>query len=192
MITARAGARVLGRLRRTAILAAVVAGVAAALATLRALTLALNLTPSMPIGLYRLSAVDRAPHAGDIVEMCPGPALAAFAAGRGYLPPGPCPHRTAPLLKLVAATDGDVVDVSDARILVNGRPLPHSETRARDSAGRPLPHAPHGIRRLHAGEVWLWTPCARGWDSRYYGALPAANLRAYARPFIVDPFRRPC
>jgi len=183
---------VAGRLRRAAILIGIACAAAAGVGVVRWLGLSLNLTASMPVGLYRLQAVERAPARGDLIEVCLPLKLARFANGRGYLPPGPCAQHTAPLLKLVAAVPGDVVDAGPAGVRVNGRLLPGSAAKSVDSAGRPIPRLRPGRYRLRDGSVWLWTPCPRGWDSRYYGALPASGLRAFARPFLTDPFHPAC
>jgi len=180
------------RIRRAAILAGIACAALAAILVVRSLALSLNVTSSMPVGFYRLQPVERAPARGDLVEICLPSALALFANGRGYMPPGTCPANTAPLLKLVAAIPGDAVDVSAAGVRVNGRDLPGSAAKPVDSDGRPIPHVPHGHYRVPASTIWLWTPCPRGWDSRYYGPLPTTGLRSFARPFLTDPFHPAC
>ncbi len=187
-----AGAVAAGRFRRAAILAVIACAALAAVLVVRFLALSLNLTSSMPVGFYRLQRVERVPVRGDLVEICLPPALARFANARNYMPPGTCPEHTAPLLKLVAAIGGDSIDVSTAGVRVNGRSLPGSAAKPRDPAGRPLPRVPPGRYLVPLGYVWLWTPCPRGWDSRYYGALPATGLRAFAHPFLTDPFHPQC
>jgi conjugative transfer signal peptidase TraF len=149
------------------------------------LGLGVNLTDSMPVGLYHISAADRAPVKGDIVKLCPPAAIAAEANERGYMPKGPCPGDTVPLLKIVAATAGDVVDVSRDRIVVNGYVLPGSAQQSRDSAGRSLRGYPAGRYRLRAGVIWLWTPNPRSWDSRYYGPVPAADVSGFAQLLLA-------
>ena len=92
-----------------------------------------------------------------------------------------------PLLKQIAAVPGDTVRVTEAGISVNGRPLPHTAPLASDSQGRPLPHVPPGIYQVEPGTVWLLsTYNARSFDSRYFGPVPVAALRARLRPIAVE------
>ena len=167
-------------------LAAAAAAIAfAAVGVLPSLHLTFNRTPSVPVGFYRTFPVDRAPRRGDLVEICLPDALAAFASQRNYVPPGPCSAKTAPLLKYVAAVDGDRVDLDAAGVHVNGRILPGSRVLSRDEAGRGITHIRFTRYALHGDEVWLATTAPNGWDSRYYGALPVRNIRAYAQAFVT-------
>ncbi|MBD5657547.1 MAG: S26 family signal peptidase [Candidatus Eremiobacteraeota bacterium] len=142
--------------------------------------LAINVTDSMPVGLYHTVGVDRAPVKGDIVWLCATPAVAAVGRDRDYMVHGSCSHSTAPMLKIVAATAGDVVEVTPSAVLVDGHALPGSATQVRDTHGRPLDHVAPGSYRMRTGELWLWTPNPHSWDSRYYGPLPVANVSGYA------------
>src|SRR5690349_13976632 len=64
----------------------------------------LNLTPSEPLGLWRIEGLYRDVAVGDLVFVCP-PATATFegARRRGYLRWGSCTGGFAPLIKTVAA-----------------------------------------------------------------------------------------
>jgi conjugative transfer signal peptidase TraF len=178
-----------GRIRRALALTATAVIAAAAVALVACLHLTLNRTGSMPVGFYRRLPVDHAPARGDIVMICAPEALARFAARQGYLPPGDCPAHTAALLKHVAAVAGDVVEVRPDAVIVNGTRLAHSATRALDGSGRRLAHVAPGRYVIAPGRIWLWTISPIGWDSRYYGALPSAGVRAFAVPFAVLPSR---
>ena len=86
----------------------------------------------------------------------------------------------------IGAVSGDVVDLEPGWVAINGVKFPNSQTAARDSAGRPLAHAPWGTRRVDAGEVWLFGfNDARSWDARYFGAVPAAGVRGVLRPVVT-------
>jgi type IV secretory pathway protease TraF len=75
------------------------------------------------------------------------------------------------------------VEVARDWVAVNGVKFPHSQTAARDSAGRPLAHVPSGARRVGVGEVWLFGfNDTRSWDARYFGAVPAKNITGVLRP----------
>ena len=72
----------------------------------------LNLTPSEPLGLWRIVALQRPIEVGDLVFICP-PVTAPFeeARRRGYVRRGLCPGGFAPLIKTVAALPGQHVEI---------------------------------------------------------------------------------
>ena len=118
--------------------------------------------------------------------MCLPPEVARFGRGRGYLGTGDCPGGVQPAIKQVIALPGDIVEVTPAEVRVNGRPLPRSATAAVDSAGRPLPHVPWGRRLVAPEQVWLLGPGdPRSWDSRYFGPLRLADIRATLAPVVT-------
>ena len=71
-------------------------------------------------------------------------------------------------------------------IAVNGRALPHTTQFAHDSAARPLQAVPAGTYRVAPGEVWLVSGHdPRSFDSRYFGPVPVATIRATVKPLMV-------
>jgi len=148
--------------------------------------LRVNATPSMPRGLWQVRAgalVGR----GEIVAICPpNRADIRQAAGRGYIPPGRCPGGYEPLIKPVAALGGDVVTVTAAGLCVNGHPVANTRPLRTDEAGRTLHPFPAGTYRVPRGELWLLAGHdPRSFDSRYFGAVPRANIIGVARPLWV-------
>ncbi|MBD0416767.1 conjugative transfer signal peptidase TraF [Oryzicola mucosus] len=143
----------------------------------------LNLTPSEPLGLWRIETLQRRVAIGDLVFMCP-PATAAFreAQRRGYLRRGLCPGGVAPLLKTVAALPGQRVEITD-HVLVDGRPVPASLVQDRDGEGRALAPDPGGIVPPH--HLFLYSSFASSYDSRYFGSLSEAGLLGLARPVFT-------
>lgn len=145
--------------------------------------LRLNLTPSYPFGLWRIEALDRAVAVGDLIFICP-PDMPAFrmARERGYLRRGLCPGWFSPLIKTVAATEGQHVDIGSC-VAVDGRPLAHSELHAFDAEGRALtPFAGGIVRPAH---LFLHSDFAGSYDSRYFGPIPGSGLLGSARPVLV-------
>jgi type IV secretory pathway protease TraF len=70
--------------------------------------------------------------------------------------------------------------------MVNGERLKRSAITARDSVGRALRHVAWGSHRVQAGEVWLFGfNDRRSWDSRYFGAIPLANVRGQIKPVVL-------
>jgi conjugative transfer signal peptidase TraF len=149
--------------------------------------LRINMTASMPRGLWRVSPV-RSPIArGAVISLCP-PDSAVFrrAMHRGYITSGGCPGGYEPLLKPVAAISGDVVSVTAAGIAVNGILVANTAALAQDSAGRMLQPLPLGVYRVSPGDVWVLSGHdSRSFDSRYFGAVPAAKIAGVARPLWV-------
>lgn len=131
-----------------------------------------NASPSAPIGLWRITP-GAALEVGQQVAAAPPPAARALAAQRGYLP------ANVPLIKIVAARDGDLVCAREALILVNGAVV--SERRARDRRGRPLPWW-RGCQRLSGGALFLLSPSPDGFDGRYFGPVARAAVIGKATP----------
>lgn len=160
--------------------AVVCAGLVAGMAGVR-----VNTTPSLPEGLYLTSALDGVPRRGMIVEACLVPTVSAFAQARGYVGHGSCEDGSMPLLKPVVAVPGDVVEVAADGVQVNGVVVVPPAV-INDGAGRPLRPIPPGTYRVGRGEVWLLSDYNRySFDSRYFGAVPVAQLRGKAKPLLT-------
>lgn len=144
----------------------------------------LNLTGSIPPGLYR---IDDAPIVrGAIVLACLPPMTSRFARDRGYIPSGACDDGGAPVGKTVAALAGDMVDVSERGVAVNGRLLPNTVALARDSEGRQLPAMRTTGHLVPSSEVWLVsTYSPRSFDSRYYGGIQRSRIVASIHPVLA-------
>jgi conjugative transfer signal peptidase TraF len=143
----------------------------------------INLTPSYPLGLWRIEPLGRAAGVDDRVFICPPPGdVFALARERGYLGHGLCPGWFSPLIKTVVATAGQHV-VIDGNIAVDNIRLPHSSVRPIDGEGRALVPDTGGI--VPAGELFLFSEFAGSYDSRYFGPIPAAGVLGLARPLLV-------
>ncbi|MEF0865250.1 S26 family signal peptidase, partial [Rhizobium sp. BR 318] len=89
--------------------------------------LRINLTPSEPLGLWRIVALDRPVSPGDLIFICPPQTTAMREAReRGYLRAGTCPGGVAPLIKTVVAVAGQHVEI-DADVTIDGRRIAFSE-----------------------------------------------------------------
>ena len=143
--------------------------------------LRLNLSGSMPVGLY-VTATE-APIRGSIVLACLRSDAAQFAMERGYVPHGgSCPGGAMPVGKPVLAIPGDTIAVTTAGLVLNGMAVPNSKARSADRTGRPLPRLPTGQRVVAQGELWLvseYSPYS--FDSRYFGPVSAGDVRAHVR-----------
>lgn len=178
-------------MRRPHPIAALIVGVLGATGigtgTAYALGYRLNMTSSVPIGVYHIKTDGRFER-GQIVALCP-PDNAAIQLGRdrGYVLDGyACPGGYRPLFKPVAAMAGDVVTVAAEGISVNGRLLPNTKARAKDGEGRPLPVVARGSYPVLPGQVWvISTYNARSYDGRYFGAVPVKGVVGVAEPIAT-------
>ncbi len=137
--------------------------------------LRVNFSGSMPIGLYRVSTGP--PVKGAMVLACLPDTVAVFARTRGYVPSGRCPGAAAPIGKVVLATGGDSVRVTDTGLIVNGNLVRNSTPLPADGAGRPIPRVPDGAYIVSKDQIWLYSPYSkRSFDSRYFGPLPLASV----------------
>ncbi|MDD2464481.1 MAG: conjugative transfer signal peptidase TraF [Desulfobulbus sp.] len=141
------------------------------------LGLRVNLTSSLPVGLYRLASEPL--HRGQIVAFClDDPKFIQLARERGYLAPGSCPSGLRPLLKVINGLPGDKICSFDGRIMVNNRVLEHTKILGRDNQGRAMPpsHLSSGV--IPAGKALLLSQHHDGsFDSRYFGLVPIVSLR---------------
>lgn len=159
-------------------------GVAAAIAAVGWFAgLRINMTPSYPRGLWRIEALDRPADVGDRIFICP-PDTREFerAFARGYIRRGLCAGGLSPLIKTVAAIGGQRIDI-EAGVSINGRPLPDSDVRRRDAAGRSLSPFVGGV--VPAGTLFLHSDFAGSYDSRYFGPIPASGVLGLARPVLT-------
>jgi conjugative transfer signal peptidase TraF len=142
--------------------------------------LRLNLTSSVPIGLYRVTEDAKA---AEFVEFCPPEPFGSLSVLRGYREESEtCPDHGEPLLKPIVAREGDVVESSAAGISVNGQFLPNTAAQRRDSAGRPMEARPFGRFSVAAGTVWVVSSYnVRSFDSRYFGPVTLTNIKHHLR-----------
>ncbi|WP_244496057.1 conjugative transfer signal peptidase TraF [Ensifer sp. Root31] len=143
----------------------------------------INLTPSEPLGLWRVSKLARPAAAGDLVFICPPQTTTMHEArARGYLRSGLCLGGVAPLIKSVIAVAGQHVEV-EAHVSVDGRSIPSSSLVQLDGQGRKMARFPGGI--VPAGSVFLHSPFAGSYDSRYFGPIPEAGVLGLAREVLT-------
>ena len=142
----------------------------------------LNLTGSLPLGLYRVSAATDA----NLVEFCPPEPLSRLSVARQYRNPGNCPDGDNPLMKPIVARPGDVVVLSKSGLQVNGKLLRNTAPRSEDSKARPLLHYPFGTYPVSSGTIWVassYHPLS--FDSRYFGPIPTTIVRHRLKPLLT-------
>lgn len=142
-----------------------------------------NMTPSEPIGLWRMLPLDRDPAVDDMVFVCLArSALINEARSRGYLRRGLCPSGYAPLIKTVVAVAGQQVEVGGT-VWVDGSEIPHSALAPVDGMGRSL--IPARDERIQRDNVFLHSPFPGSWDSRYFGSVPTSSILGLAQEVLT-------
>ena len=143
----------------------------------------INLTPSEPLGLWRIVPLDRRAAVDDLVFICPlATAEMREARARGYLRSGSCPGGVAPLIKTVIAVAGQHVEIG-VSVSVDGQVISSSSLASRDGKGRPLAPFPSGI--VPPGYVFLHSSFPGSYDSRYFGPVPASGILGLAQEILT-------
>jgi conjugative transfer signal peptidase TraF len=145
----------------------------------------INTTRSIPVGLYWTSRVPVAKNT--YVMFCP-PNVSIFAVARkrGYIDDGVCPGGYGYMMKRVAATKGDIVNVTDTGIRVNGHLLPHSKPLAADPGGRPLQRWQNEHYTLDDSELLLMSDVSDlSFDGRYFGPINRSQIKSVIRPILT-------
>ncbi|MGO7906923.1 conjugative transfer signal peptidase TraF [Rhizobium leguminosarum] len=167
--------------QRRAIVVLSMAAVAAILLVVTAVTggYRINLTPSEPLGLWRIIPLHRPAAVDDLLFICPPETAAMRAArARGYFRSGSCPGGIAPLIKTVIAVAGQRVEIG-VSVSVDGRVVSSSSLALRDGKGRPMTPFPSGI--VPPGYVFLHSAFPGSYDSRYFGPVPASGILGLAQ-----------
>lgn len=142
-----------------------------------------NLTPSEALGIWRIKSLNRPLTTGDVVFVCPPLRLdMELAAQRGYLRPGLCKGRYAPLIKMVAAVEGQRVGIGRT-VKIDHVALAHSAIVDVDGKGRPLTPFAGGV--VQAGSVYLHSDFPGSYDSRYFGPLPISEVLGLAQEVLT-------
>lgn len=143
----------------------------------------INLTSSVPVGLYQVRPNHGVLKRGQIVWFCP-PDIPKFQKSRdaGIIPTGDCPGNYLHWFKPVAALSGDIVKVCRDGVFVNGKFLQNSKPMVEIIDGRKLMPF-YGIFRVKPGDVWLVSTFdSRSYDSRYLGPIRKEFLKWIATP----------
>jgi conjugative transfer signal peptidase TraF len=145
-------------------------------ATPTLLRLTWQLTPSEPQGLYRLRSLPQTLSPGMFVTLPVPATVANLIYTHHWLPPG------VPLLKAVAAIEGDTVCIQDDGVWINGT---WQAPVFRELGGVALPVL-RSCWTLGANEVFLLsTTIPNSMDGRYFGVLSHRDLSSIAVPLVT-------
>ena len=142
----------------------------------------MNVTPSLPYGIYRITARPIAPEG--LASFCLASEFSNLARERGYLAVGSCPSGLRPLLKEVAGLPGDVIGFQDGLITLNGHVLANTARAVSDSHGRPMPASPLRVGVIPQGQTLMLALRSDSFDSRYFGLVPMDDLQ-WVKPILT-------
>jgi conjugative transfer signal peptidase TraF len=132
-----------------------------------------NATASAPIGLYWIVPEAAVPRGELVAARLPEP-VRALAAWRDYLP------SHVPVMKRVAAREGDTVCAFGEIVFINGQRV--ARRYRADGKGRPLPWW-MGCRTLAPGELFLLMSAhPASFDGRYFGVTETHDVIGKAVP----------
>ena len=149
-----------------------------------------NFSPSMPIGVWKTDSTKKEdsilkgkvvltclPHHSDVYNL---------VLKHKLLPKGSCDDGTAPLLKPIAATKGDIVIINNHCILVNDQVIINSTALEPNKFKANLPLLREGKYIVNEDEVWLISKHhTHSLDSRYFGAIGKEDIIAVIQPVWV-------
>lgn len=138
--------------------------------------LVLNLTASVPAGLYHVSRTQA--RKGDILALAPAGVARDMLDAFGALPAGKL------LLKRLVAVNGDTVCRSGTSITVNDAEA--ATARSTSTDGRVLPTW-SGCRVLRASEIFVLAPHPDSFDGRYFGPIGVSQIIGVAGPLLTLP-----
>ncbi|CZP18995.1 conjugative transfer signal peptidase TraF [Legionella pneumophila] len=144
-----------------------------------------NMTDSIPIGIYRMTGIKNLKNA--FVIFCPeDKPVFQQARDRGYINNGFCHGNYGYLMKKVVATKGDKISVTDKGIFVNHQRIPFSKPILTDGMSRPLPQWRTRNYQLKEDEILTMTnQSAWSFDSRYYGPVHTGQIKGMITPVWV-------
>ena len=142
----------------------------------------INMTRSLPLGLYLMTEDPKA----SLVAFCPALGAMDESASRGYRGRSyglDCPDGAPPLLKPVVATPGQNVAITEKGIAVERKLLANTAPLPFDAKHRPLRAWPAGDYVVEPGTLWVASTFhPGGYDSRYLGPIRLDQVLYRLRP----------
>ncbi len=144
----------------------------------------INLTASLPLGIWQIDKSFTQIEKGDYVWFKPTKEIADFGIERGYFEKNPkCENNSIPLLKIAYGLPGDTYSFHDDFVRINNQPIPNIKRRKKDTKNQLMPIIPNGIvREKH---LFVLTLHPHSYDSRYYGTIPLENIEGTAKPILT-------
>ncbi|HBD9221501.1 TPA: conjugative transfer signal peptidase TraF [Legionella pneumophila] len=145
----------------------------------------INLTESIPIGLYRITGTE--PLKNAYVIFCPDDRKTfRLAKNRGYIDHGLYCHGYGYLMKKVVAVSGDILSVTNEGVYVNQMLIPYSKPKLQDGMKRTLPQWQVMNYQLQEDEIMTMTSQSEwSFDGRYYGLVHTRQIKGMITPIWV-------
>ncbi|HAU1321515.1 TPA: conjugative transfer signal peptidase TraF [Legionella pneumophila] len=150
----------------------------------------INLTESIPIGLYRITS--EASIKNTYVIFCPDNRESfRLARDRGYIDHSLYCDGYGYLMKKVVAVSGDILSVTNKGVFVNQILTPYSKPKLQDGMKRSLPQWQVMDYQLQNDEVMTMTSQSEwSFDGRYYGLVHTGQIKGMITPIWVINKRR--
>jgi conjugative transfer signal peptidase TraF len=143
----------------------------------------MNFTPSMPVGLWRISkkvVVGEALRHKAVLFCPPDTEIFRWARSQDILSPGRCPGGYTPLLKEVVGLPGDEIETNDASVVFNGHRLASSVVLP---IGWPISKTSYEVP---VGTIWVMGSLSiESFDSRYFGPISVDKAIGVAEPILT-------
>lgn len=145
----------------------------------------INVTESIPIGLYRIT--NTVPMKNAYVIFCPDDREPfKLARDRGYIDYGLYCNRYGYLMKKVVAVSGDTLSVTNEGVYVNQMLIPYSKPKLQDGMRRALPQWQVMNYQLQEDEIMTMTSQSEwSFDGRYYGLVHTRQIKGMITPIWV-------
>lgn len=141
----------------------------------------INLTKSIPLGIYKLETNAQIKK-DDYVEFCLDEKLSKIAYINGYINDGSCWGRYEALAKKIIAVPNDIVSVENNYIEVNGQKYNQYKQKLYSQSGNKA-NLIHYENKVIQGYFMVGdSDVINSWDSRYYGEIPKDNIRGVLIP----------
>ncbi|HHS2910686.1 conjugative transfer signal peptidase TraF [Legionella pneumophila serogroup 1] len=147
--------------------------------------LRINLTESIPVGLYRITGTE--PLKNAYVIFCPDDRQSfRLAKNRGYIDHGLYCNGYGYLMKKVVAVSGDILSVTNEGVFVNQMLIPYSKPKLQDGMNRALPKCQVMNYQLQEDEIMTMTSQSEwSFDGRYYGLVHTRQIKGMITPIWV-------
>ncbi|WP_408072886.1 conjugative transfer signal peptidase TraF [Legionella pneumophila] len=145
----------------------------------------INLTESIPVGLYRITGAESLKNA--YVIFCPDDRQTfRLAKNRGYIDHGLYCNGYGYLMKKVVAVSGDILSVTNEGVFVNQVKIPYSKPKLQDGMNRALPQWQVMNYQLKVNEIMTMTSQSEwSFDGRYYGLVHTRQIKGMITPIWV-------